>query len=178
MVETSSCFYVTNIFTIFIFMVLNNSKQSTLSSEIFQFLSLFCKKTDLLDLLHFIPGRISGSDRVFPSPSVFTMVFASLQLMPTFWSLMLNLCARCSFVFPFFCVLKDPVKWLLCYIGIRFSLAWSNGALIGSCLVFRNSSLLRMTFGHLVPRMFLRHLSISTWSVLIEDDVSLQVSGP
>ena len=50
--------------------------------------------------------------------------------------------------------------------------------LIGCCFVFLHSSLLLMVSGHLTPKIFLRQRFIKTWSVLIEDAVSLHVSEP
>ena len=49
---------------------------------------------------------------------------------------------------------------------------------IGACLVLSHSCLFETTSGHLMPRMFLKHLLINVWSLWVLVLVTRQVSAP
>ena len=49
---------------------------------------------------------------------------------------------------------------------------------IGACLVLSHSCLFETTSGHLMPRMFLRHLLVNVWSLWVLVLVTRQVSAP
>ena len=49
---------------------------------------------------------------------------------------------------------------------------------IGACVVLSHSCLFETTFGHLMPRMFLRHLLVNVWSLWVLVLVTRQVSAP
>ena len=61
-------------------------------------------------------------------------------------------------------------------IHLHFLCLISNA--IGSCLVLSHNSPFEITSGHLMPRMFLRHLLIKAWSLWVLVLVTRHVSEP
>ena len=113
--------------------------------------------------------------------------FVSFQVIPILLSSVVSPLRQVFFGLPLFrcpwgfhsrACLVMCVSFFLRVCPIHFHFLALIVWVVGCCLVLLHNSLLDILFGHLMLRMFLKHLLTKVWIDLMDAAVSLQVSDP